>query len=80
MSSERYSELADAAQEASQRSNQLAIDKVRALATEAVPPDFDGKHCFDCADDVEPGRLALGKFRCLACQEVKERNSKLRRA
>lgn len=43
------------------------------------PKDFDGKTCTDCGEDVVQGRLALGLWRCLECQQKIERNSKLYR-
>ena len=44
---------------------------------EPVPKDFDGENCFDCGEGIAPARLALEKFRCIICQELKERGSKL---
>ena len=35
-------------------------------------PGFDGSHCVDCGDDVPVARLALGRIRCVPCQEVLE--------
>lgn len=35
--------------------------------------DFDGIHCVDCGDPIPKGRLALGRVRCVYCQEKKER-------
>lgn len=36
-------------------------------------PDFDGETCIDCGDDIPEGRLALGKIRCVHCQELLEK-------
>lgn len=36
-------------------------------------PDFDGRRCIDCDDDIPDGRLRLNKIRCIICQEIKER-------
>ena len=43
---------------------------------ETPPTDFDGKHCFECDDVIPEARLALGKFRCVPCQELEERGRK----
>ena len=44
--------------------------------SEVAPADFDGKHCFECDSEIPSGRLALGKFRCITCQEFEERGRK----
>lgn len=54
-----------------------AIEAVR--KTERPPADFDDKHCTECGGDIPEARLALGKFRCIGCQEIWERQSKLYR-
>lgn len=41
-------------------------------------PDFDGQHCVDCADPVEPERLTWGRIRCAGCQDLKEREDAAR--
>ena len=37
-------------------------------------PDFDGQHCVEesCGVEIPVGRLALGKVRCIDCQQLKE--------
>ena len=42
-----------------------------------VPDEFDGTHCTECSSSIPAGRLALGKFTCVGCQEYIERNSRL---
>ena len=39
-------------------------------------PDFDGKHCVECAAVMPQLRLTMGRIRCVYCQEEKERKSK----
>jgi len=34
---------------------------------------FDGKHCFDCHDELPQVRLLLGRVRCVRCQTRAER-------
>ena len=43
-------------------------------------PDFDGKRCVDGGEIIPVARLRMGKIRCVHCQSVRERNSKLYRS
>jgi RNA polymerase-binding transcription factor DksA len=56
-----------------------ALADVRARANEVIPPDWDCVHCYECGDDIPTERARLGKFRCVSCQETRERGSKLYR-
>lgn len=51
-----------------------------ARTEEPVPKDFDGESCHTCGLDIPAPRLALGKFRCVECQTLKEKNAKLNRS
>lgn len=68
---EKFLELASELEER-QRLNAIA------LAARPDPRDkfvfFDGVHCVeeDCGDEIPAARRALGKFRCVACQTMKE--------
>jgi RNA polymerase-binding transcription factor DksA len=73
MSEERQMEMAE---QLDQSFRDKALADVRARVNEAVPQDFDGKHCVACDDKIPKARLALGKFRCVACQELIERGGK----
>lgn len=42
------------------------------LRLKAAPADFDGTHCVDCAEPVEPERLKLGFWRCIECASLIE--------
>jgi RNA polymerase-binding transcription factor DksA len=57
--------------------NELHLDvSLRNQALKNLPethPDFDGKHCVDCDDAVEPERLALQRVRCAECQHYQDR-------
>jgi RNA polymerase-binding transcription factor DksA len=44
---------------------------------EKVPPEFDGKSCTECDFEIPQGRLALGKFRCVECQDFREKSGKM---
>lgn len=57
--------------------NALVPEKDRRFANgEPMFPDFDGTCCIGCGDEIPEGRLALGKVRCLICQQIKERRDK----
>jgi RNA polymerase-binding transcription factor DksA len=62
----------DRASELEEVQRQTAIRAAQAKLTSA-PASFDGEHCVDCDEDVEQGRLAIGKYTCFACQTVRER-------
>ena len=56
-----------------QRERDAAI--ARAMSRPESDPNFDGRHCVeeDCGDAIPEGRLALGKIRCITCQQAKEK-------
>lgn len=35
-------------------------------------PDFDGKSCLQCGDEIPLARLEMGKIRCVYCQSAFE--------
>jgi len=73
--SERYTELIDAAQVQQDKTNKAAVEAVQQQEqVDNTDPDFDGKHCVDGGEVIPKGRLALGKIRCVYCQELLERN------
>lgn len=65
---ERFLDVA-AALELQQRENAIA----KARGKPESDPAFDGQHCIACDDQIPVARLALGKIRCVACQETRER-------
>lgn len=67
---EKFLELA-AEYELAQRDE--ARRRVAKLSAPEHHPDFDGLHCIECDDDIPDGRLALGKIRCVYCQQLKEK-------
>lgn len=76
---ERTTELVDAAQKQQRENEERALANVRANLAPESHPDFDGKHCVDGGEVIPKERLLMGRIRCVHCQELKERNSKLRR-
>lgn len=71
------SDSLDHASDIEQEFRERAIQAAR--CSEKTPKDFDGQHCTECSNDIPTARLALFKFRCVECQEVYERGSKLYR-
>lgn len=66
--------LADKAAEA-QRNR--GIEMARKASLPESDPDFDGKNCIECEQEIHPGRLALGKIRCIHCAQALELRKKL---
>ena len=58
--------------------NQDALERVRALAKPESHPDFDGNHCVECGEGIPKQRLAIGKVRCVSCQQRLESQTALR--
>lgn len=48
--------------------------RARGKSAPEFHPEFDGVHCVepDCGVEIPPGRLALGKVRCIDCQRLIE--------
>ena len=40
-------------------------------------PDFDGKRCIDCDAEIPKIRLEMFRIRCVTCQEILEKKSKV---
>jgi RNA polymerase-binding transcription factor DksA len=62
---ERASELEQAEREAARHRIERAMRPEK-------DPRFNGKDCVECEDEIPPGRLALGKVRCVICQSELE--------
>lgn len=59
--------------------NADALRDARLKAQAEKHPDFDGKHCVECGEELPRVRLALGRVRCVECQSMLERQRKLMR-
>ena len=55
----------------------VALQRAKSLPEQYPYPDGSWPRalCLDCGDPIEEGRLALGKVRCFACQEAKEKRA-----
>ena len=65
----------DHASDMEMRQRERAIHEVQSRLVESHP-DFDGKHCVECASKLPDLRLSMGRIRCTLCQEVRERKMK----
>lgn len=75
---ERTADAIDHATETSQQLLEKDIANARAGAAPESDPRFDGKSCVeeDCGVAIPAGRLALGRIRCVECQELIERRGR----
>lgn len=76
---ENYFELTDDSDRASAieaQFNEDALEEARRRTVPETSPDFDGKHCIECAEKIPAARLKLGKIRCIECQSLKEQKTK----
>jgi len=79
--SERLPDVLDQAAELTRRLGDEAIQRARRGASPEQYQGPDGSwprtDCADCGDDIEAGRLQLGRIRCFSCQEQRERRIRL---
>lgn len=75
--SERHADPIDAATDLAEEMNSRALANFRKQNVPQTHPDFDGKTCIDCADDIPAVRLEMGRIRCVACQGVLERKQRI---
>lgn len=66
------SDQLDEASEIELAQRQSAIDATVALNKPQTHPDFDGKTCLECGDDIPSARLMMGKIKCVYCQGAHE--------
>lgn len=65
---------ADVAQHAQLREIAEVQQRARMANQPERDPSFDGKHCVECRCNIPPKRLAMGKVRCVDCQEDLDRD------
>lgn len=70
------SDIYDKAQEQDEAFRTLALAQQAGKAGKESHPDFDGQNCLDCTGEIPDDRLALGKIRCIGCQEELEKRRK----
>ena len=80
--SDDYQNNADVLDRASQLEEQQRAARTNEIRQAAAPethPDFDGVHCVEdgCGVEIPEARRALGKVRCVDCQQLLEDRRKL---
>lgn len=70
-------DIIDTANAFAARLNADAEARARATAAKSVAPEYDptfnGLNCVDCGEVIPAPRLAMGKVRCMECQDFLER-------
>ncbi len=76
----KYSDPIDQAAQLSEMYTDIAVNAQRQKCVPQQVQDADGNwpvtECADCGLDIEPGRIEMGRIRCLACQTTLESKEK----
>lgn len=76
----KYTEQVDQANQIAEEFTAAHIHRIQQRNKPEQVQNPDGtwpiNECIDCGDPIPEGRLALGKVRCIDCQELKERYEK----
>lgn len=71
-------DIIDNAQELNELHERVSFHNHALKKPEPTPTEFDGVHCTECSDPVEPQRLSHSYFRCAECQKLHEKDQKIR--
>lgn len=81
--SEQFERMSDQIDQAQQINEAHQVASVEAARRKNQPqqvqnPDGSWPHpqCVECDEDIPAGRLALGRIRCVHCQEFLEKHGK----
>lgn len=78
---EHYADEIDRAAAISDAHNEDCVANARRAIEPEQVPDADGNFthvdCIECGDELPTARLNLGRVRCVACQEIKERRGRM---
>ena len=61
-----------------QAERDIGLEAIRKQMAAKPPADFDGENCVPCGLEIHPGRLALGKWTCIVCQDRIDKRNKQR--
>lgn len=75
---ERFSDPLDEANQLAANLTESAIASVRQANAPETHPDFDGKTCVECGEDMPELRLKMQRVRCASCQTELEHRNKQR--
>lgn len=76
MGSENFADDLDRASMLQDLMNEEAYQRVKENNKPETHPDFDGESCLECGDSLPSARLALGRIRCIICQQRLEKKIK----
>ena len=79
MSSDRSTDNLDIASDIQEAFNQRGIEASRKAALQQTDENFDGKNCIECGGEIPSARLALGRIKCVSCQDALEKRSRFYR-
>lgn len=77
MNIERSADELDMASEMEMIFNEEAQQAVAARLQPETHPDFDGRHCIECEDELPELRLTMGRIHCVSCQQRIENEKKV---
>ena len=66
-------DIADIANERAELHLATALSRAVGKSAPETHPDFNGLDCVDCLEPIPAARLALGRVRCVECQERREK-------
>jgi RNA polymerase-binding transcription factor DksA len=75
----RESDDLDVAAELQEAFNLKGIQASREALLQRANPDFDGKHCVECAEKIPKERLDWGRMSCTLCQDSIEKKNRIYR-
>ena len=74
----KYAEQIDQANQLAEEFTSAHVKRIQSLNRPEQIQNEDGSwpypECIDCDEPIPSGRLALGKVRCIDCQEYKEKH------
>lgn len=77
MDIERSADELDIASELEMAFSEKAQEAIVLRLRPEKHPDFNGKDCIICEEPLPELRIAMGRIRCVACQQRKEAKEKL---
>ena len=76
MQAEREADESQRATALEEAERDMALIAVRSKVAGKAPAGFNKKDCTECALPIAAGRLALGKWTCIYCQEILDEDEK----
>jgi len=73
---ERTADVIDQAGAVSEMMLKANLNSARGKSAPETHPDFDGEHCIACGADIPKERVALGRIKCVGCQQAIEIRNK----